>query len=164
MPPKNRRGGLRSNPLDAVIPDPAAVPSTAQAAPEPVEAEAPTTADPAPGQIVMDESHDLRPTPEAIQHVETAIRAGRASTPEEAPTKTVVDPDKKVKFNGYVSPEHADRARDALYVLPGEWTTGRFLEHAIDLALADLAETYNGGKPFAKRPAGQGLRRGPRIT
>jgi len=76
----------------------------------------------------------------------------------------VVDPGKPVKFNGYVSPEHADRARDALCVLPGEWTTGRFLEHAIDLALADLAEQYSGGKSFAKRPSGQGLRRGPRIT
>ncbi|WP_432565052.1 hypothetical protein [Kineococcus sp. SYSU DK003] len=142
MPPKNRRGGLRSNPLDAVIPDPAA--SAPQDEPTPEPESAPAVTDSAP---------------------ETTTAAQAETEPAEpaAPAKAV-DPAKPVKFNGYVSPEHADRARDALYVLPGEWTTGRFLEHAIDLALADLAEQYNGGKPFAKRPAGQGLRRGPRIT
>lgn len=129
MPPKTRRGGLRSNPLDAVIPDPAAI-STAQGGTE-------------------------------VKQVPAPVQA--RDKPATEPVKAV-DPGKPVKFNGYVSPEHADRARDALYVLPGEWTTGRFLEHAIDLALADLATEYNGGKPFAKRPSGQGLRRGPRIT
>lgn len=140
MPPKTRRGGLRSNPLDAVIPDPAAI-STAQDDPEAeqVPASTPATATGAP--VVVQASDE----------------------PATEPAKAV-DPGKPVKFNGYVSPDHADRARDALYVLPGEWTTGRFLEHAIDLALADLATEYNGGEPFAKRPSGQGLRRGPRIT
>lgn len=145
MTPKTRRGGLRSNPLDAVIPDPTA--SAAQADPTP----APAATDSAPAKTTTAQA-------------QAQAEAGPVAAAEPAATAKAVDPAKPVKFNGYVSPEHADRARDALYVLPGEWTTGRFLEHAIDLALADLAEQYNGGKPFAKRPAGQGLRRGPRIT
>jgi hypothetical protein len=147
MPPKTRRGGLRSNPLDAVIPDPTASAPQDDPTPEPAPQPAPAVTDSAPA------------TTAAAQ-----AEAEPAAAVEPAAPAKAVDPAKPVKFNGYVSPEHADRARDALYVLPGEWTTGRFLEHAIDLALADLAEQYNGGKPFAKRPAGQGLRRGPRIT
>jgi len=141
MPPKTRRGGLRSNPLDAVIPDPAATstPAAAQVGPETAQTQAP--------------SSTLAPASDQQAPVVEQPAAAKAPTPE-----------KSVKFNGYVSPDHADRARDALYVLPGEWTTGRFLEHAIDLALADLEQTHNGGRPFPKRPAGQGLRRGPRIT
>jgi len=138
VPPKPRRGCLRSDPLAAVIPDPAAtsIPPVAQAEP-----------DSAPTQGPSSTSDD--------QQVLAIEQAAAATAPA---------PEKSMKFSGYVSPDHADRARDALYLLPGEWTTGRFLEHAIDLALADLEQTHNGGKPFPKRPAGRGLRPGPRIT
>jgi hypothetical protein len=139
MPPKPRRGGLRSDPLAAVIPDPAATSAPSVAQVESAPAQAPSSA----------------PEPSSDQQAPAVEQSTAAKTPA---------PEKSVKFNGYVSPDHADRARDALYVLPGEWTTGRVLEHANDLALADLEQTHNGGKPFPKRPAGQGLRRGPRIT
>lgn len=90
MPPKNRRGGLRSNPLDAVIPDPSAMTTASrvntQAQPEMEAAASTATTDQQPQQS----------------------SAAKASAPE-----------KPVKFNGYVSVDHADRARDALYVLPG---------------------------------------------
>jgi len=145
MPPKTRRSGLRSDPLAAVIPDPAAT-STPAAAQDRAQIEPETAPTQAPSST---------PAPARDQPAPVVEQPAAATAPA---------PDKPVKFNGYVSVDHADRARDALYLLPGEWTTGRFLEHAIDLALADLEQTHNGGRPFPKRPAGQGLRRGPRIT
>jgi len=116
VPPKPRRGCLRSDPLAAVIPDPAATSAPPVAQVESAPAQAP--------------SSTLAPSSDQQAPVVEQLAAAKAPTPE-----------KSVKFNGYVSldhADHADHARDALYLLPGEWTTGRFLEHAIDLALADL--------------------------
>ncbi|ACV79890.1 hypothetical protein [Nakamurella multipartita] len=69
----------------------------------------------------------------------------------------------KVKFGGYIDPEIAERARDALSWLGGAWTTGALLEEGIELALARLQKEHNGGKPFPARKD-ERLRRGPRIS
>ena len=69
----------------------------------------------------------------------------------------------KVKFGGYIDPEIAERARDALSWLGGAWTTGALLEEGIELALARLQKEHNGGQPFPARKD-ERLRRGPRIS
>jgi hypothetical protein len=69
----------------------------------------------------------------------------------------------KVKFGGYIDPDIAERARDALSWLGGAWTTGALIEEGIELALTRLQDDHNGGKPFPARKE-ERLRRGPRIS
>lgn len=89
-----------------------------------------------------------------------AVRS--ATKPASQPTTTPSSAG-KVKFGGYIDPEIAERARDALSWLGGAWTTGALLEEGIELALARLQKEHNGGKPFPARKD-ERLRRGPRIS
>ena len=69
----------------------------------------------------------------------------------------------KVKFGGYIDPQIAEQARDALYALGGSWTAGALIEGALKREIDRLATEHNGGKPFPTREE-QRLRTGPRIT
>lgn len=93
----------------------------------------------------------------------TAAKPAARSAPKPAPQPATPSSAGKVKFGGYIDPEIAERARDALSWLGGAWTTGALLEEGIELALARLQKEHNGGKPFPARKD-ERLRRGPRIS
>ncbi len=88
--------------------------------------------------------------------------AGRtAGEPAEA-AATPVAPTKPIKFSSYLDPEIADRLRNALFFLGGDWTTGALLEQALARELDRLADDYNDGHPFPPRSSTR-LRPGSRI-
>ena len=84
-----------------------------------------------------------------------------AGGPAEA-AATSAAPTKPIKFSSYLDPEIADRLRNALFFLGGDWTTGALLEQALTRELGRLADDYNGGHPFPPRSSTR-LRPGSRI-
>jgi hypothetical protein len=69
----------------------------------------------------------------------------------------------KVKFGGYIDPQVAEQARDALYALGGSWTAGALIEGALRREIDRLATEHTGGNPSPTREQPR-LRTGPRIT
>lgn len=97
--------------------------------------------------------------------IPAAQSSDRPTGREEAATPAkpaAADKPKVVKFGGYIDPEVAEQARDALSALGGSWTLGALMEQAISREVERLAAEHNGGKPFPPR-AEERLRTGPRL-
>ncbi len=96
---------------------------------------------------------------------QTRTDQGSAGQTAGEPTQaaaTPTAPTKPIKFSSYLDPEIADRLRNALFFLGGDWTTGALLEQALTRELDRLADDYNDGHPFPPRSSTR-LRPGSRI-
>lgn len=180
MPAKRR--GLSSNGLDGldvVIPDPATAAGIGTVASQDTgPAAAPRGRGAAPGtprapslvrgpQAERDSpgtsgTEQTRTDPDSAgQTAEDPAQAPEAGESGEA-AATPTAPIKPIKFSSYLDPEIADRLRNALFFLGGDWTTGALLEQALTRELDRLADDYNDGHPFPPRSSTR-LRPGSRI-
>lgn len=179
MPAKRR--GLSSNGLDGldvIIPDRTTAAergtgtsqNTGQTAPPPAKGTVPGTpralspvGEPgaeqkSPGKAGTDQTRTEQTRPDQSSAGQNAGGPAEAVATSAAPTKPI----KPIKFSSYLDPEIADRLRNALFFLGGDWTTGALLEQALTRELGRLADDYNGGHPFPPRSSTR-LRPGSRI-
>jgi len=87
---------------------------------------------------------------------------GKASADQASAAQTPAARTKPIKFSSYLDPEIADRLRNVLFFLGGDWTTGALLGQALTRELDRLADEYNDGDPFPPRSSTR-LRPGSRI-